>query len=186
MKTMKAIVICESLFGNTRAVAEAIVSGLSSVYDASVCASADADLAEIGSCDLIVLGSPTHAHGLPKPETRAAGLKSGVPEAIVRAPGIRELLARLPSGDGKSAAAFDTSLRGPRWLWGAASKQIADSLRTSGYTLVVPPETFLVKGMKTPTMPAAELVRARSWAKSAAEVGARAMFGTHEVGLGAR
>ena len=160
---MKALVVYESLFGNTRAVAEAIGAGLGDRLDASTIVAADVDTALAGACDLLVIGSPTHGHGLPSAQSRTAGLKSGVSRAIVEAPGIRELLTRLPAGGGRSAAAFDTSLRGPRWLWGAASRPIARALTNAGYALVLPPETFLIRGMKVPTITDTELKRASNW-----------------------
>lgn len=160
---MKAVIVYESLFGNTKAVAEAIAAGLSGTHETSVMSAGSVDLAAIASCDLLVAGSPTHGHGLPKPETRAAGRKSGVPESIVNAPGIRELLTSLPAGRGRAAAAFDTRLRGPRWLWGAASRRITGPLVEHGYSLVLAPQTFLVRGMRVPTIRDTELERARLW-----------------------
>ena len=168
---MNAVVVYESIFGNTRTVAEAIAGALSRSHHAVAVDAANVDTAAIATCDLLVIGAPTHGHGLPKPESRLAGGRSAAAGPFTATSGVRELLARLPAGDGRQAAAFDTALRGPRWLWGAASRSIGSSLREHGYSLLAPPQTFVVRGMRVPSLPARELEHARRWG---AQLGAAA------------
>ncbi|HEX2369421.1 MAG TPA: flavodoxin domain-containing protein [Acidimicrobiia bacterium] len=63
---MKSVVVYESVYGNTAAVAEAIASGLR--------AHGDVDLRAVGDepavADLLVVGAPTHGHGLPTTTSR--------------------------------------------------------------------------------------------------------------------
>jgi len=63
---MDAIVVYESVFGNTRAVAEAIAEGLGSAPVLSVHEAAKRS----GSVDLLVVGGPTHMHGLSTTRSR--------------------------------------------------------------------------------------------------------------------
>ncbi len=65
---MRVRVLFESLFGNTRTVAEAVAAGVRSVRpDADVrCRPVD-DPAPIGEVDLVVLGAPTHFWVSPAP-----------------------------------------------------------------------------------------------------------------------
>lgn len=156
---MQAVIVYESLYGNTRRVAEEIAAGLRGAFEVQIVPAATAGPEILSGADLVVVGAPTHGHGLPKPESRR---QHDVPAAVANAPGIRELLTRLPSGRGRMTAAFDTRLSGPRWLWGAASVQIGRALTGSGYTLALPPESFLVHGGHGP-MHDGQLERARAW-----------------------
>src|SRR5262249_1708788 len=72
-RDMRAVVVYESMFGNTRTVAEAIAAGLSSssvpTTVVSVFSKEDVDLHGV---DLLVVGAPTHVHGMPSTRSRAA------------------------------------------------------------------------------------------------------------------
>ena len=57
---MNAIVVYESIYGNTRAIAEAIAEGLGGAPAVSP-AELPADAAQ---ADLLVVGGPTHIHGM--------------------------------------------------------------------------------------------------------------------------
>ena len=57
---MRSLVVCESLFGNTEAVAVAIAEGLSHYGESGVLSPDAADLTEIRHVDLLVVGAPTH------------------------------------------------------------------------------------------------------------------------------
>jgi flavodoxin I len=66
---------------------------------------------------------------------------------------------------GASLAAFDTRLSMKLvWIFGYAAKKIAESLKNKGWTIIVPPEGFFVKGKKGP-LKDGELERAAGWAK---------------------
>jgi len=149
---MKALVLYESMFGNTRKVAEAIGHGLGSVHDVTVMAVADATPDAVAAADLVVVGGPTHVHGLPRPKSRAGAVpmvhKPGtdlVLEPHAGGPGVREWLAGLGAGSGM-AAAFDTRMTMASFLTGRASRRIHRALRKAGFVMVVSPESFLVDG----------------------------------------
>ena len=67
---MRALVVYESMYGNTHLVAEAIDSGLRSAGPVQVASVADARYEDVRRYDFVVVGGPTHAHGMSRPETR--------------------------------------------------------------------------------------------------------------------
>ena len=153
---MRATVVCESAFGNTRTLAEAIAEAL----DAEILSVEDRlDLDEI---DLVVVGAPTHVHGLPGERSRKAAAEQGGSE-IKAERGVREWLAELPRSEGKHAAAFDTRFDKPAFLTGSAAKAIAKRLRRHGFELAAEPESFFVLGGEGP-LEDGELERAVEWA----------------------
>jgi len=166
---MRALVVYESMFGNTREIAAAIADGLR--------ATIDVDLVEVGSAPaampddvgLLVVGGPTHAHGMTKPESRADSAKRAGDRLVSRGSGIREWLAALPGGSPRvAAAAFDTRIKGPGLIWGSAAKGAAKSLRGLHLRVVAEPESFLVDGPTGPVfdrLVEGELERARRWGR---------------------
>jgi hypothetical protein len=160
---VRVLVAYESLFGNTRRVAETIASVLQG-HQVTVASAADVRAETIAELDLLIVGAPTHTHGLPSPSSRESAAKQGVAAEDPRSRGVRELMESLPAGQGKSAAAFDTRLRGPRWMWGAAAPAIARSLERAGFRLLLPPEGFLIRGVRSPQLlEDGELARAVAW-----------------------
>jgi hypothetical protein len=160
---MSALVVYESLYGNTREVAEAIASGLG---DAKVVSVQDA-VSQVTRADLLVVGGPTHVHGLTSRRSRAAGVQNAhgdLQPGGRDGPGLRDWLADLPRVTNAQAAAFDTRAHGPRVLTGSASHGIARRLRHHGYRLLET-ESFLVQGGEGP-LAAGELERARAWGES--------------------
>lgn len=159
---MKAIVVYESVYGNTRAVAEAIAEGLGG---AEVAAVPKAD--PIPIADLLVVGGPTHMHGMASSRSRhvaaSAAQEDGThvePEASEE-PGLRTWLRDLPDAQGARAASFDTRLDKSPWLTGVASRGIARRLHHRGYE-IVGSESFLVQDSEGP-LEEGELDRARAW-----------------------
>lgn len=162
---MKAIVVFESMYGNTHRVAEAIGQGLAGAGDVVVLAVADAGPAVVAGADLIVVGGPTHAHGMSRASTRKAAVDHAkVDDAIdpsATGPGVREWLQSIPSMSA-AAAAFDTRAGvAPALLTGRASKGIAKQLHQRGFGQVAEPESFLVD--KTNHLQPGEEERAREW-----------------------
>jgi hypothetical protein len=78
-------------------------------------------------------------------------------------PGVREWLKSVSHGHAK-AAAFDTRLNSRALFTGRASKGIARQLTRHGFSLLIPPESFLVD-KKSHLVPG-ELERARRWGAS--------------------
>jgi len=157
---MKAVVVYESLWGNTAAVARAIATGLGS--GAKALSTAEATSEEMAGVDLIVAGSPVLGFRLPTEEMRkgAHDNPGGMPPrpADLSHPSMRSWLDGLPAGHGCSAA-FDTQVRGP---FGKAAPTIAEALEAAGYARLADPVGFVVKGKFGP-MRKGELARACEW-----------------------
>jgi hypothetical protein len=158
---MDALVVVESVFGNTRRIAEAVVDGLGQRVHARVVDVAEAaDLAD--GADLLVVGGPTQAFGMTRPATRRSAAEQAGDGAVAAQVGLREWLETLDGvGQGRLAAAFDTRVDHPR-MPGSAAAGAARKLRHLGYRMVTGPESFRVSGTTGPLV-GGELERARMW-----------------------
>ena len=67
---MRAVIIYESMFGNTHAIADAIAKGLEPLDNVVVVPVGEAGRERLGDADLLVVGGPTHFHGMSRPRTR--------------------------------------------------------------------------------------------------------------------
>ena len=171
---MRALVVYESLYGNTHDVADHIAEGLGRSFDVTLVHVDDATLELVGQADLLVVGGPTHAHGMTSKMTRDGAVKDAakkpdLPPLDPNAPGsgLRDWFEGLPDGHRTPAAAFDTRFDGPSWFTGAASHGIAKRLRRNGFDVVVEPESFLVD--KQTHLVAGEAERATEWAAALVE-----------------
>jgi hypothetical protein len=149
---MRVLVVYESMFGNTHEVADRIAEGLRDGHEVTVVAAAAAPADAVATHDLVVVGAPTHAHGLPRASSRRAAADQADahdeleldPELDVSAPGLREWLDTMGDVRRGRAAAFDTRADAPAMVTGRASKGIARRLERHGFRLVVDAESFLV------------------------------------------
>ena len=172
MTSTNAIVVYESIYGNTRAVAEAIAQGLGcTVLEVQKAAGTDAAV----QADLLVVGGPTHMHGLATARSRqmavAAAHEDGdtaVEPLATEEPGLRQWLRDLPQRSGARAVAFDTRLDKSPWMTGVAARGIARRMRSRGYE-VLGCESFLVRDSEGP-LEEGELERARTWGSHLAEL----------------
>jgi hypothetical protein len=165
---MRAMVVYESMFGNTRRVAEVIANAMRGVMEVQLLRADTARDVGLDGTDLLVVGAPTHAWGMPRPGTRKGApnyvRKPGSdlvlePDADSR-PGVREWLDTI--GDAHvQGAAFDTRFSGPAALTGRASTGIVKSLTGHGLIMVVAPASFLVD--RKNHLRAGEVDRARAW-----------------------
>ncbi len=158
---MRALVVYESMFGNTEKVARQVADGLSAygqveVYEVSAAPPHPDEL-----LDLVVVGGPTHAFSLSRASTREDAHRQGATGGV--AVGLREWMEGLDNGaHHPRLAAFDTRVTKVRLIPGSAARKasrIADHL---GYALAEPPESFFVEDTDGPLSPG-ELERARAW-----------------------
>lgn len=154
---MGALVVYESMFGNTKEIACAIAEGIGGHTRVTSIDFLTEDA--LSDVDLLIVGGPTHAHGMSRPQTREGAHQQGAPTAET---GVRERLPALGKQIMRGAAAFDTRIDKPRLITGAASHGIERTLRHLGYRIIAPSESFLVDGTKGPLLPG-ELERARAW-----------------------
>jgi hypothetical protein len=171
---MNALVIYESMYGNTREIAEAIAAGIGDSADVHLVPTTEALDALTTNPDLVVMGGPTHGHGMSRVSTRRAAIETGMkPDSELRVephaegPGIRDVLGSIKTLDAH-AAAFDTRIPMPAWLSGRAAKGIDRELRRHGARIVTAPESFLVT--KETQLVAGEAERAREWGVHLAEL----------------
>ena len=169
MTPMKAVIIFESMFGNTEKLAREMGDGLASeglqVVLADVRHVRPEDLA---GCGLLVLGAPTHAFTLSRPSTRADAVRQGAHESKAGV-GLREWLASVDEVFGAGtvrplAAVFDSRVEKVQHWPGSAARKTARVLRGHGHEVVDHPVSFYVEDMRGPLV-AGERERARTWAR---------------------
>lgn len=166
---MPALVVYESMYGNTQKVAEAVAEGLAGAMPVEVVEVGGAPAAPPQDTTLLVVGAPTHALGLSRPRSRAdAAGKSPDGTVVSAGPGVREWLDGLPEGRGPAAAAFDTRLPASRYF-GTAAGKIQKQLRRHGMAAVSTPHGFNVDGALGP-LSDGELARARAWGEELARL----------------
>lgn len=169
---MKALVVYESMFGNTAEMGEAVAAALAR-HGIEVASGplSRFDGTALAEADLLVVGGPTHAHGMSSANSRKTAVEDkrfAPDERPGSGPGIREWLNDLPPGDGRPAAAFDTRLLKPRWLTGSAAKGIAGRLVSHGYRLLTEPESFFVTS--EPRLEEGQAERATAWGDQLADL----------------
>jgi hypothetical protein len=169
----RALVVYESMFGNTRTIAEAVADGLASDAIVEVVEVGTAPTVLAGQVDLLVVGGPTHAFGMSRPATREDATRQAGGRVVSAGIGLREWLETLPRGDGSVAVTtFDTRIDHPR-LPGSAARKAEKRLRHLGYPVVAKAESFSVSGTQGPLVDG-EIDRARGWGRAlGAQVGER-------------
>ena len=73
---MKAHVVYESMYGNTHRIAEAIASGLEDLGEVAVGPIANTTPDTLAAVDLLVVGGPTHMHGMSNAASRRAAIET--------------------------------------------------------------------------------------------------------------
>jgi len=142
---VEALVVCESVFGNTREVAAAVGRGLASRLPVTVVDVNSAPAVLPAEVDLLVVGGPTHAFGMSRPGTRRDAARQAGRDEDLDAIGLRE------------------------WLAGSAAHRAAARLRHLGFTMLDAPTTFWVGATTGPLLPE-EPDRACRWGE---QLGAR-------------
>jgi flavodoxin len=153
---MKALIIYDSMFGNTERVAQAMATALTDKSEVVARRVGDVNPVEFTGLDLLIVGSPT--------------------QGFQPTPAIKKLLDHLPAQAlrGVKVAAFDTRIAieevGSLFLtvmvnlFGYAAKPIANRLQKKAGELIAAPEGFIVKGKEGP-LQEGELERAAQWAR---------------------
>ncbi|HEX5096688.1 MAG TPA: flavodoxin family protein [Acidimicrobiia bacterium] len=167
---MRALVVYESMYGRTREIAHSVAQGLRSVYEVDTVHVDDATPELVENADLLVVGGPTHVHGMTSQRSRTAAVDAAANDSELtldeHAPGegLRQWLAALEGDAIAEAAAFDTRIDASPMLTGRASRGIAKRLHRAGYRMIADPESFLVDSHSR-LLPG-EVNRARAWGES--------------------
>ena len=164
---MRALVVYESMFGNTHVVASNIADGLRADFEVTLVPVAEASWDLIADADLLVAGAPTHMHGMSSRSTRRMATEAAAKDGSglrmdpdAGGPGMRDWLGDLGYRDGL-AATFDTRLNGVPSVHRPGQPPMARLLKRHGCRLVAAPESFLVGSQNT--LLDGEAARARRW-----------------------
>ena len=156
---MEAVVVYESLWGNTAAIARAIAEGIGP--GARALSTAEASTAVVAEADLLVAGSPVLGFALPtdmmRESVRTSPGKAPAPPDLSH-PSMRSWLAALPRGNAL-AATFETRIW---WSPGGATGAILAGLANAGYRTIGKGQRFIVSGAYGP-LREGEIERARRW-----------------------
>lgn len=159
---MRALVVYESMFGNTQRIAEAIGKGLSPELDVEV--------VEVGSApgstegfDLVLIGGPTHAFTMSTRQSRTTTAEKAGGDVVSKGPGIRDWIDSVaPHQDRTPFAAFDTRYDKTPWLTGSAARRAASRMRRRGFEPLSAAMSFFVEHEKGP-LADGEIDRAFEW-----------------------
>ena len=164
---MRILVVYESSYGNTHVIADAIAEGLGADHQVAVLPVSKATPESLDGADLVVVGGPTHAHGMSREQTRQAAAEAThkpgsqlVLDPDAEGAGLREWFGTLGTV-AKAAAAFDTRVDAPALITGRASKGISRQLRRHGFHEIAEPMSFLVT--KETNLAEGQRVAAREW-----------------------
>ena len=164
----RALIVFESMFGNTHAVAGAIADGLRGEgVEVELKDVVTAPTRVPSGYDLLVVGAPTHAFSLSRRSTRDDAERQGATpgHAFI---GVRDWLGGLSwDGPQPAIAVFDTRATKVRKLRWAANHTAVAILRRHGLRPVTDPVAFVVGDVKGPLEPG-ELERAVAWGRDLA------------------
>lgn len=164
---MRIVIVYESSYGNTHLIAKAIGDGAAARHDVEVVPVAEASQELVGGADLLVVGGPTHVHGMSRDRTRKAATDAAhepgsqlTLDPDAEGPGLRAWFDSVRPAKSK-AAAFDTRVEAPALITGRASTGISRQLRRHGFLEVAEPMSFLVT--KDHQLVAGQEASARQW-----------------------
>lgn len=142
---MKALIVYDSVYGNTEQVARAIGGAITN--DVKVLHAREAGPAELRGINLLIAGAPTQGG---RPTQSMQDFLKKVLETDIK---------------GTNLATFDTRISA-KWvgIFGYAAGRIAKNLRKKGANLLLDPEPFYVTGTEGP-LKDGELERAATWAR---------------------
>ncbi len=167
---MKALVVYESMYGNTRHIAEAIAEGLRWSMPADVVLARDAIGLDLEGVELVVVGGPTHAWGISSKRTRDGAAKvTKHPDHLLDMShweiGIRDWLDQADGMHKCRGVSFDTRFDKPKLVTGSAARSIQRRLNHAGFRAIDKPNSFRVTGMAGPLVPG-EGSRAEQWGEA--------------------
>ena len=140
---MKALVIFDTSFGNTKVIAETIAREFGN--DTKAISVIDFNNDELEGMDLLVVGSPIIGW---KPSERMGNFLASLSKDQLK---------------GIKVATFDTRVK--IFFRGDAAKKISQALKKAGAEIIVSPQAFFVKGKEGPLIDG-EIEKAIEWAKT--------------------
>jgi len=153
---MKAMVVYDSVHGNTEQVAQAVARALGSPEEVETLRVTEVDVGQLADLDILIVGAPTHAF---QPSPAAKTFLKSIPIGALEGVRVAAFDTRISVEDTDSAI-LSFMIK----LFGYAAKPIGDRLKRKGGDLALPPEGFFVEGTEGP-LREGELERAAEWAK---------------------
>ncbi len=152
---MKALIVYDSVFGNTAQVAQTLAAAL----ETAVLPVNQVTPETLSGLDLLIIGSPTRGF---RPTENISQLLNALAKNHLAGAGVAAFDTRI------DLATIDSNVF--RFIvdkGGYAASTIAKALEKKGGRLLAPPEGFLVTGEQGP-LKDGELARAAAWAKQIA------------------
>lgn len=153
---MKALIIYDSVFGNTEQIARAIGAALVPHMQVETLRVSTVRPEQLTECQLLIVGSPTRGF---RPTEGVTNFLKGLSIVALKGIKVAAFDTRFAISDIKSSFVKILVRVG-----GYAAKPIADRLKKKGGSLIAPPEGFFVKDIEGP-LEEGELERAADWAK---------------------
>lgn len=154
---MKALVIYDSVFGNTGKIAQAIGNALGSQEGVEIVRVSDVKPEQLTGLTLLIVGSPTRQF---RPTGAITSLLKSIPKDGLRGVKVAAFDTRFTVSEIEKVRILAFFVR----IFGYAAKPMADRLEKKGGELVLPPEGFYVGDTEGPLLEG-ELERAADWAK---------------------
>jgi len=151
---MKTVILYESFFGNTKAVAEAIANAFHE--NVTVRNIAEIKWDELTDVNILIVGSATRGF---RPCKKTQYFLKTIPKSGLKGVKVAAFDTRIALENIKSG-----TLRFIVNTGGYAAKHIARSMQNKGGELVLSPEGFLVEGEQGPLV-TGELKRATEWGR---------------------
>jgi flavodoxin I len=154
---MKALVVYDSVFGNTEQIAQAIGHALCSQEDVEILRVSNVKPEQLTGLKLLIVGSPTRQF---RPTAATTSLLKSIPKNNLKGVQVAAFDTRFTVSEIEKVRILAFFVR----LFGYAAKPISDRLKKKGGELIIPPEGFFVEGVEGP-LKEGELERAADWAK---------------------
>ena len=157
---MKALIVYDSVFGNTEQVAQAIGEALGLPEQVETLRVNQAAPTRLAGATLLIVGSPTRGF---RPTEAVMKFLDAIPQYGLIGTRVAAFDTRISARDIDNRL-LNLLVR----LFGYAAQPIANKLVKKGGTLVTPPEGFYVKGSEGP-LKDGERDRALEWARTIAQ-----------------
>jgi len=154
---MKAMVVYDSMYGNTKQIAEAIGLALGSPEDVGIVRASEVRPEQLAGVTLLIVGSPTQKF---RPLGAVTSFLKSIPGNGLQGVKVAAFDTRFPPAaiDKVRILAFFVK------IFGYAAEPMAKRLQGKGGDLVVPPAWFYVADIEGPLLEG-ELERAAAWAE---------------------
>jgi hypothetical protein len=155
---MSVLIVVESEFGNTGAIATSIAEGFGQPDSVIVCRPSQAPATIPDEVSLLLVGAPTHNLAAPTPASRKkAAERTAYQGGEI---GALEWIAAIGPRPDLAVFTFDTAVAGP--FSGSAAKALTKLLRRRGFAKAKVGRSFIVTGTEGP-LSEDQLAQARQW-----------------------